>query len=90
MNLRIVSSMILFCVAAYNSCYALKFIAYGDSRDNLPVNQIQSALFEGENPALILHCGDVWGGTSQSSWKATFTGKTNLNGLLNAGKIGVS
>jgi hypothetical protein len=87
--LTIAGVLVAVCIV-YTPAFAIKFLAYGDTRDNVTENQIQSALFETENPAFILHVGDVWGATSQDSWKATFTGKTNLNSLLTANKVCVS
>ncbi len=90
MIFRTVLTAIFLISVISNSAHALKFIAYGDCRDNLTENSTQSALWETENPGCIVHSGDVWGGTSQASWKATFTGKTNLNALLNANKVCVA
>jgi predicted phosphodiesterase len=69
---------------AFTSAYALKFVAYGDSRDDMTTFGSINNRIGGENPECIVFAGDCWGSSSQTSWVNAIKANTVTNALLNA------
>jgi hypothetical protein len=76
--------IILLCV---KSGYCLDFVAYGDTRDNPTEHTKLIGQMAKDSPEVILHVGDLWGGTGPVTWKANVTSQPNIAALLNANKF---
>jgi uncharacterized repeat protein (TIGR02543 family) len=74
----------------YNSANAFKFVAGGDSRDDMTSFGKVISAEAMENPALSLHDGDCWGSLSSTSWVNVIKGNSVMNALLNANNYLVS
>ena len=66
---------------------ALNFVAYGDTRDNPAEHTQLIAQMAKDSPQVVLHVGDLWGGTGPASWKATVTSQPGIAALLTANKF---
>lgn len=61
----------------------LHFNVFGDTRDNIPVNDQIAPLINAQNPELILFTGDILGGTPQTTWMNSFYfSQPNIKALL--------
>jgi hypothetical protein len=78
-------AVIVYALAvAFNPAYGLKFVAYGDSRDNIATFTAINHLVAAENPALVLHSGDCWGSLTTASWLSAIESDSVTNALLKA------
>ncbi len=75
------------CIGDECNTTSLKFAVYGDTRTSASVHKTICNHLNLENPALILHSGDLWDGYSSAIWKSHFTSLPNLNNLLKSNKI---
>jgi len=93
MSTRLIPAVLFALAIAFNPAYALKFIGYGDTRDNPSCQATQATLMEAEGPEAIINTGDIAGSYSTSSfnaWKATLTAKPGLNALVTGGKVAIA
>ncbi len=72
------------------SAFSTKFVAYGDSRDDMNTFTSITNKVGAENPEVVLHVGDCWGSASASSWLNAIKANSVTNGLLSANKYLVS
>ncbi|MCU0609849.1 MAG: metallophosphoesterase [Chitinispirillaceae bacterium] len=89
---RVVFPAFLLALAVYvNPAFALKFIGWGDTRDNANVQQQVADRMETEKPEAILFSGDMEGSYSSAgftAWKGRLTkNHPNLTALINAGNF---
>ncbi len=92
-NFRLFCLIGLLSLAGFNALLAqatLRFVACGDSRDDVSTFSAMNSLINNENPGLVIHSGDLWETTAPSAWKNAITQYPNLNNLLNANKYLVS
>ena len=77
-------------VFSWSSAYALKFVAYGDTRTNQAIHQNVINAIAKENPEFILNVGDLWGEYGQTGFKTVLNANANIGALLTANKYLVS
>ena len=85
----LLASVVLFATTAH----ALTFVAYGDSRSNPASHKTVVDAFATENPALVLHTGDLWefyAGNPQAVWMSHINGNPVLKALLDSNAYLVS
>jgi hypothetical protein len=69
------------------SGYSLNFVAYGDTRDDPAEHAKLITQMAKDSPQVVLHVGDLWGGTGSVPWKATVMSQPNIAALLAANKF---
>jgi 2',3'-cyclic-nucleotide 2'-phosphodiesterase (5'-nucleotidase family) len=62
---------------------SLRFVAFGDSRDNPTVHKAVVDAMAKKNPQLVLDSGDLWAGYTSAQWKTITTANQNIADLLN-------
>lgn len=88
---KVVFAVMLLVVAAYlNPAFALKFIGYGDTRDNATMQSTINDLMDKETPEAILFTGDMensYSSTGYNSWKSRLMSRSNIAAVINAGNF---
>jgi hypothetical protein len=80
--------VVVFLFAKTGMC--LNFAAYGDTRDNPAEHSQLLSQIAKDSPQVVLHVGDLWGGTGAAAWKAAVTGQPAMAALLSANRFLVS
>lgn len=85
MRLVVVCGVMVLLLAKNGN--SLNFVAYGDTRDNPAEHTQLIAQMAKDSPQVVLHVGDLWGGTGSAPWKATVTSQPGIAALLAANKF---
>jgi hypothetical protein len=88
MRLAVVCGVLVLLLAKSGS--SLNFVAYGDTRDNPAEHTQLLGQMAKDSPQVVLHVGDLWGGTGSGPWKAAVTSQPSIAALLTANKFLVS
>ena len=85
MSTRLPVVMLVACAMAYQSAYALNFVAYGDTRtDTATHHRVVNRLAQ-ENPELVIHDGDLGGSDALiPQFTKVIAANTTINALWQA------
>lgn len=79
--------IIIVVLVTIQTSYALRFIAYGNSRSKAVVHQAMVDEYRKSDPGLIIHTGNCWDGYTAEVWKSHLTYWPNIDTLLRNNKI---